>query len=68
MCLLRLCVCVLICGLHRQNVHSQARDLDYVLKQPGGTGYRIDSIRGFDFFPQTHHVESVAVLTWVGAA
>ncbi|KAK9472334.1 S-adenosyl-L-methionine-dependent methyltransferase [Dipodascopsis tothii] len=45
------------------NVHTQARDLGYLLNHPVGTRYAIDSIRGFDFFPQTHHVESVAVLT-----
>ena len=39
--------------------------MDYILKQEKGKGYKVDSIRGFDFFPQTHHVESVAVLTWV---
>ncbi|KAF8420386.1 S-adenosyl-L-methionine-dependent methyltransferase [Tirmania nivea] len=47
------------------NVHTQARDLGYFLTHEKGVGYRIDSIRGFDFFPQTHHVESVAVLTKV---
>lgn len=47
------------------NVHTQARDLDYILTHKKGLGYRIDSVRGFDFFPQTHHVESVAVLTWL---
>lgn len=47
------------------NVHTQARDMEYILKNERGRGYRVDSVRGFDFFPQTHHVESVAVLTWV---
>lgn len=31
----------------------------------GGKGrvrYRIESLRGFDFFPQTGHVEGVAIL------
>ncbi|ANB14437.1 Trm2p [Sugiyamaella lignohabitans] len=53
------------------NVHSQARDIEYLLKSEvardrssnSGNKYIIDSIRGFDFFPQTHHVESVAVLS-----
>lgn len=45
------------------NVHSQARDVGYLLNSPKGKDYVIDSIRGFDFFPQTHHVESVAVLS-----
>lgn len=45
------------------NVHSQARDIGYLLNSEQGAGkYRIESIKGFDFFPQTHHVESVAVL------
>jgi tRNA (uracil-5-)-methyltransferase len=44
------------------NVHSQARDIGYLLNDPRGAGYKVVSIRGFDFFPQTHHVESVTVL------
>lgn len=44
------------------NVHSQARDIGYLLKDKRGAAYEVVSIRGFDFFPQTHHVESVAVL------
>lgn len=45
------------------NVHSQARDVRYFLNETDkGHHYEIESIRGFDFFPQTHHVESVAVL------
>lgn len=45
------------------NVHSQARDVKYFLNETeNGEKYQIESIRGFDFFPQTHHVESVAVL------
>ncbi|KAK9365811.1 S-adenosyl-L-methionine-dependent methyltransferase [Lipomyces kononenkoae] len=45
------------------NVHTQARDLAYILRDQRGLKYRVNSIRGFDFFPQTHHVESIAVLT-----
>ena len=45
------------------NVHSQARDVKYFLNETAnGSKYELESIRGFDFFPQTHHVESVAVL------
>lgn len=46
------------------NVHSQARDVEWFLKntEKGGE-YIVESIKGFDFFPQTHHVESIAVLT-----
>lgn len=45
------------------NVHSQARDVKYFLNESiNGNKYEIESIRGFDFFPQTHHVESVVVL------
>lgn len=48
------------------NVHSQARDIGYLLNSEAGAGkYKIESIKGFDFFPQTHHVESVAVLARV---
>jgi len=48
------------------NVHSQARDIQWFLNSTtNGPEYKIESIRGFDFFPQTHHVESVAVLTRV---
>lgn len=48
------------------NVHSQARDIQWFLNQTKNGGeYKIESIRGFDFFPQTHHVEGVAVLTRV---
>jgi tRNA (uracil-5-)-methyltransferase len=46
------------------NVHTQARDVGSLLKlmeSEEGT-YNVQSIRGFDLFPQTSHVESVAVL------
>ncbi|TGZ84633.1 S-adenosyl-L-methionine-dependent methyltransferase [Ascodesmis nigricans] len=45
------------------NVHTQARDVAYVLGDERGVQYKIDSVRGFDFFPQTHHVESVVIMT-----
>lgn len=46
------------------NVHSQARDINWFLHHTeNGKLFTIESIKGFDFFPQTHHVESVAVLT-----
>ncbi|KAI9722054.1 MAG: hypothetical protein M1812_002014 [Candelaria pacifica] len=46
------------------NVHTQARDVGVLV---GGVGdsegrYEIESLRGFDFFPQTGHVEGVAIL------
>ena len=55
------------------NVHTQARDVGWILrggsdekevnKVEEATGmYEIESLRGFDFFPQTGHVEGVAVL------
>ncbi|SCU96253.1 LAFA_0G05248g1_1 [Lachancea sp. 'fantastica'] len=48
------------------NVHSQARDMQYFLQDTvNGANYKIESVRGFDFFPQTHHVESICVLTRV---
>ncbi|KAH8899716.1 S-adenosyl-L-methionine-dependent methyltransferase [Thozetella sp. PMI_491] len=61
------------------NVHTQARDVGVLVRgevedvenggdaKAGGKGvrYEIESIRGFDFFPQTGHVEGVAVLNRV---
>lgn len=55
------------------NVHTQARDVGVLVSgevEGGGGGvprtrYEIESIRGFDFFPQTSHVEGVAVLNRV---
>ena len=48
------------------NVHSQARDIQYFLQETEkGKQYKVESLRGFDFFPQTHHVESVCVLSRV---
>ncbi|KAF2855990.1 tRNAmethyltransferas-like protein [Plenodomus tracheiphilus IPT5] len=53
------------------NVHTQARDIGVLVggmaEVDGGFGtgegcYEIESLRGFDFFPQTGHVEGVAVL------
>ncbi|KAF8588510.1 S-adenosyl-L-methionine-dependent methyltransferase [Ramaria rubella] len=46
------------------NVHTQARDVGQILgwEGEGGGRYRLESLRGFDLFPQTAHVESVAVL------
>ncbi|KAF7362604.1 S-adenosyl-L-methionine-dependent methyltransferase [Mycena venus] len=53
------------------NVHTQARDVGMVLKGSGEDGrgkYVLESLRGFDLFPQTAHVESVAVLRLVQEA
>lgn len=45
------------------NVHSQARDVEWFINNTdNGSQYQVESIKGFDFFPQTHHIESVAVL------
>ncbi|ODN85067.1 hypothetical protein L202_00895 [Cryptococcus amylolentus CBS 6039] len=56
------------------NVHTQARDVGYLVhesnklgavkegEQGEGWKYVLESLRGFDLFPQTAHVESVAVL------
>ncbi|KAJ7099227.1 S-adenosyl-L-methionine-dependent methyltransferase [Mycena belliarum] len=62
------------------NVHTQARDVGLILEGSradagagGGEGekgrgrYVLESVRGFDLFPQTAHVESVAVLRLVDA-
>ncbi|CAH7687167.1 S-adenosyl-L-methionine-dependent methyltransferase [Phakopsora pachyrhizi] len=43
------------------NVHSQARD-DDVERFIDGI-YQVDRIRGVDFFPQTHHCESIVLLS-----
>lgn len=43
------------------NVHSQARDVEYFIKNTNGR-YVVEEVKGFDFFPNTHHVELVAVL------
>ncbi|QSZ36023.1 hypothetical protein DSL72_007147 [Monilinia vaccinii-corymbosi] len=48
------------------NVHTQARDVGVLVHgAENGTRYAIESLRGFDFFPQTGHVEGVAVLNRV---
>ncbi|KAH9920336.1 uncharacterized protein B0H18DRAFT_1122060 [Fomitopsis serialis] len=54
------------------NVHTQARDIGMILRKSGQKGvgpdkrkYVLESLRGFDLFPQTAHVESVAVLRLV---
>lgn len=53
------------------NVHTQARDVGILVNGmegvdggfgPGKGVYEIESLVGFDFFPQTGHVEGVAVL------
>ena len=47
------------------NVHTQARDVGVLVRGAGGgkgARYEIKSLRGFDFFPQTGHVEGVAIL------
>ncbi|SPO03958.1 related to endo-exonuclease yNucR [Cephalotrichum gorgonifer] len=52
------------------NVHTQARDVGVLVRGeegPGGARYEIESLVGFDFFPQTGHVEGVAVLNRVEA-
>ncbi|KXL45144.1 hypothetical protein M433DRAFT_148737 [Acidomyces richmondensis BFW] len=51
------------------NVHTQARDVGWLVGGmeddeglPMSGMYEIESLRGFDFFPQTSHVEGVAIL------
>ena len=46
------------------NVHTQARDVAVMVNGDANLNirYDIESIRGFDFFPQTGHVEGVAIL------
>lgn len=47
------------------NVHTQARDVGQLVAKDAR--YKIRSVRGADLFPQTHHVEGVAVLERVDA-
>lgn len=46
------------------NVFSQARDLATFenLQQNTNVKYKVKDVMGFDFFPQTKHVESIAIL------
>lgn len=45
------------------NVHTQARDVGVLVRGEGeGARYDLESLVGFDFFPQTGHVEGVAIL------
>ena len=44
------------------NVHTQARDVGIWVEGVGDCRYEIESLQGFDFFPQTGHVEGVAIL------
>lgn len=43
-------------------VQTQARDVGYILNHAKGTHYKVESICGFDLFPNTYHVEGVVVL------
>lgn len=45
------------------NVHTQARDVGVLVEGVGDCRYEIESLQGFDFFPQTGHVEGVALLS-----
>ncbi|OAA33731.1 tRNA (uracil-5-)-methyltransferase [Moelleriella libera RCEF 2490] len=46
------------------NVHTQARDVGVLVRGQGeGARYQVESLVGFDFFPQTGHVEGVAILS-----
>jgi len=49
------------------NVHTQARDVGVLVRgmPHTSTKYKIESLRGWDFFPQTSHVEGVAVLSLI---
>ena len=46
-------------------MHTQARDVGILVEGLGDVKYEIESLQGFDFFPQTGHVESVAILARV---
>lgn len=43
-------------------VQTQARDVGYILNHEKGRAYEVESIVGFDLFPNTYHVEGVCVL------
>ena len=45
------------------NVHTQARDVGTLVEGMEDCRYEIESLQGFDFFPQTGHVEGVAILS-----
>ena len=54
------------------NVHTQARDVGIMIKRSivaakdgGGKRYMLKSLRGLDLFPQTAHVEAIAILELV---
>ena len=44
------------------NVHTQARDVGVLVEGVDGCRYEVERLQGFDFFPQTGHVEGVAIL------
>lgn len=57
------------------NVHTQARDVAILVRGESlddnnnkRVQYEIESLRGFDFFPQTGHVEAVAILNRVSSS
>lgn len=43
------------------NTATLARDVSFLLKK----GYTLESVKGFDMFPQTHHVECVVLMSRV---
>ncbi|KAL5615415.1 hypothetical protein BROUX41_005462 [Berkeleyomyces rouxiae] len=50
------------------NVHTQARDVGFLVRggeDSEGYTYEVESLRGFDFFPQTGHVEGACVMSRV---
>lgn len=49
------------------NVYTQARDLAYFhdICEQNNISYKVREVMGFDFFPQTRHVETVAILELV---
>ncbi|KAI8956945.1 S-adenosyl-L-methionine-dependent methyltransferase [Daldinia sp. FL1419] len=55
---------VLVRGLESEG-GAQAEEMVDAGGEKKGTRYAIESLRGFDFFPQTGHVEGVAVLNRV---
>ncbi|MDR1516189.1 MAG: 23S rRNA (uracil(1939)-C(5))-methyltransferase RlmD [Synergistaceae bacterium] len=45
------------------NPATLARDLSRIISPSAGVAYELESLEAFDMFPQTAHVESVAVIT-----
>ena len=43
------------------NPQTLKRDVNYLISE----GFKLESIQGFDMFPYTYHIETIAILTKV---